>query len=169
MERSPLDVRLLLNCWLGNESDVRAILAQEPSILQRLAPADLRQPADAARNNELTAVKLMLMAGLPLDVPGQHNASALHWAAWHGNLELVNLLIARGASLEDASNDFKGTPLGWAIHGSENGWHRDQGDYPGVVRALLSAGAKIPSRTDGTPEVRKILESAKGNWTETSG
>ena len=85
----------------------------------------------------------------------------MHWAAWHGNAEMVNLLISHRAPLEDDHNDFDCTPLAWAMHGSENGWHRASGNYPAVAESLLKAGAKIPDRTDGTAEIRAVLDAAK--------
>lgn len=157
MERSPVEIRLLAGCWAGDEQTVRAILRDHPDILGRLTRSDLRQMADAARNNAATAVRLMLEAGFPVDIGGQHQGTPLHWAAWHGNTQLVDLLLARHAPLERADNDFHGTPLAWAVHGSENGWERAKGDYPSVVRALLRAGATVPNRADGTPEVRRVL------------
>ena len=81
----------------------------------------------------------MLLAGLPVDSRGQHNATPLHWAAWLGNAALVRLLLQFKPPLEDAANPYSGTPLVWAMHGSENGWHRETGDYEGVVRALVSS------------------------------
>jgi ankyrin repeat protein len=161
LERTPPEAKLLVYCWAGEEQEVRALLATEPSIVQRLQPSELRQLADAARNDNFPAVRLMILAGLPLTVRGQHRGTPLHWAAWHGNAEMTKLLLSRaGVPLEDANNDYHCTPLAWAIHGSENGWHREKGNYPAVVHALLNAGAKIPDRKDGSPEVRRLLVSA---------
>ena len=67
------------------------------------------------------------------------------------------LALERGPGLEDAENDFKATPLGWAMHGSENGWHRTAGNYPATVAALLAAGVKVPDKLGGTPEVQEVL------------
>jgi hypothetical protein len=83
----------------------------------------------------------MLAAGFPVDVFGQHHATPLHWAAWHGNAELVRLLIGSGASLENADNEYRGTPLNWATHGTENAWHRETGDYPATLAALRDGRA----------------------------
>ena len=47
--------------------------------------------------------------------------------------------------------------LGWASHGSENGWHSRTGDYAGTVEALLAAGAKPPAKLQGSPAVREVL------------
>ena len=104
----------------------------------------------------------MLEAGLPVDAHGPHRGTALHWAAWHGNLTLVQALLRLGAPLEDTENDFCSTPLGWAIHGSEHGWHRRTGDYPAVVEALLKAGAKLPFTVSGTNGVQDVLRHYGG-------
>jgi ankyrin repeat protein len=159
LEHTPAEVRLLVSCWMGDEQTVHNLLAAEPSIATRLTPSENRELADAARNNNTRAVQLMLEVGLPVTSGGQHGGTALHWAAWHGNVEMARLLLAKRAPLEDANNDFRATPLGWAMHGSQNGWHRDTGNYPEVVRALLSAGAKLPDRTDGSDEVKGVIAS----------
>ena len=57
---------------------------------------------------------------------------------------------------------FVATPLGWAAHGSENGWDRRTGDYPAVVDALLQAGAEVPETATGTDAVKEVLPQARG-------
>ena len=52
------------------------------------------------------------------------------------------------------------TALGSALHGSENSWHRQTGDYATTVEALLDAGAKAPKLTDdleASEAVREVL------------
>jgi hypothetical protein len=61
-------------------------------------------------------------------------------------------------SIDDADNEFAATPLGWATHGSEHGWHRKTGDYPAVVELLCAAGARIPEKLSGTPTVQDALK-----------
>jgi len=59
-----------------------------------------------------------------------------------------------------ADEGYDGTPLGWALHGSEHGWHRETGDYAGAVEALLQAGAKAPKMTEdleASEPVRMVL------------
>jgi len=99
----------------------------------------------------------MLAAGLPVDTFSQHHATPLHWAAWHGNVELVRLILLHHPPLEHADNEFKGTPLGWAMHGSENGWDRLKGNYAATVEALLDAGANLPEKVGGTEPVQAVL------------
>ena len=103
----------------------------------------------------------MLMAGLPVNAVSQHRATALHSAAWHGNAEMVQLILRHQPDLEDIENDFQLTPLEWAVHGSENGWRKETGDYASTVEALIQAGAKVPGTIKGTEQVRKVLEKHK--------
>jgi ankyrin repeat protein len=158
MERSPAEEKLLNACWLHDEGMVSSILAQHPKLSTSLPTAGRRQLAHAARNNDTIAAGLMLAAGLPVDTFSQHHATPLHWAAWHGNAELVRLILLHHPPLENADNEFNGTPLGWAVHGSENGWDRQKGDYAAVVEALLEAGANLPQKVEGSEAVKAIFQ-----------
>lgn len=159
LERCPAEEKLLNACWLHDESMVRELLAEEPDLATRLSPAGRRQLAHAARNNDTTAAALMLEAGLPVNTYSQHHATPLHWAAWHGNLEMVRLILPRKPSLDDTSNDYKGSPVDWAIHGSENGWDRRKSDYGSVLELLFGAGGPLPEQIGGTEPVQAVLRS----------
>ena len=156
-ERSPDEIKLITACWLGDEATAISILAIEPNLIARLRDVDRRQLAHAARNNNLTAVRLMLEIGLPVEARGQHNATPLHWAAFHGNAEMAELILRKNPALETTDADFNATPIGWAIYGSEHGWHCETGNYAATVEALLRAGAKPPHEAAGSTEVKQVL------------
>jgi hypothetical protein len=157
MDRSPAEVKLIEACWLDDQATLQALRAERPDLSSRLPAGEERQVAYAARNNESDVVRAMLRAGLPVDARGQHNATPLHWAAFHGNLDMVQAILPHGPPLEVTDADFHATPLGWAIHGSKEGWYRQTGDYAGTVAALLTAGARLPERLGGTEAVRDVL------------
>ena len=157
MDRSPAEEKLLNACWLHDAKLVESLLESDPNLAEKLPAAGRRHVAHAARNDDPVAARLLLRAGLPVGESSQHRATALHWAAFHGNVELVRLLLDHGAAIENASNEYKSPPIGWAIHGSMNGWHPDRGDYAGCVETLLSAGAKPPKEVGGSPAVREVL------------
>lgn len=157
LERCPADEKLLNACWLHDEARVKSLLAASPNLATTLTAEGRRQLAHAARNNDSIAARLMLAAGLPVDSYGQHHATPLHWAAWHGNSELVRLILTYNPPIEDTDNDYKVTPLNWAMHGSQNGWYREAGDYPATVEALLDAGARLPDALGGTDAVQEVL------------
>jgi hypothetical protein len=157
MDRSPPEVKLIEACWLDDEATLQALGAGQSDLARRLMAGDQRQVAYAARNNETGVVRAMLKAGLPVDARGQHNATPLHWAAFHGNCEMVKAILPFGPPLEATDSDFNGTPLDWAVHGSEKGWYRQTGDYAGTVEALIAAGARLPERLGGAEAVREVL------------
>lgn len=157
MSRSPDDVKLLAYCWLGDEEKARALVAAHPSLVSTLREEDLRQVAHAARNNDLPAMKLMLEMGCPVTARSQHEATPLHWAAYHGNADMVREILPYGPDLEARDRDFNGTPLGWAMHGSQNGWYVGSGDHGQTATLLLQAGAKRPEQIYGSEAVLEAL------------
>ncbi len=166
MERTPEDLKLALACELGDEAAFHKFLSTHPGLAGALSDADKQKLPDAAQSNNTKAVQLMLEAGWPVDTSGEAGASALHWAAFNGNAEMAREIIRFHPSLEQKSREYAGTPLSWAIYGSGNGWRRDSGDFVGVVRALLDAGAAIPpeaERLEPSDAVLEMLYSLPGS------
>ena len=149
MERSPDVLRLAIACELGDEPAIAALLAADPGLPAALAEDELRMLPSAAQNENAHAVRLMLAAGWPPDATGQHGATALHWAGFHGNAVMAREILKHGPALEFKESDYGGTAVGWTIHGSLKGWHPERGDYGAVMEMLLDAGAVAPA-----PEVK---------------
>jgi hypothetical protein len=57
MDRSPAELQLATACELGDEARVRSLLVAHPGIAQALPEGDRRRLADAAHNNNPTAVR----------------------------------------------------------------------------------------------------------------
>ena len=159
MEGCPAEEKLLNACWLHDESLVKSLVAAHPNLANALTAEGRRQLAHAARNNDSIAARLMLAAGLPVESFGQHHATPLHWAAWHGKAELVRLILTYNPPIENADNDYKVTPLNWAIHGSQNGWYREAGDYPATVEACLK---RVPACRTSSEAPRLCKKSCAG-------
>jgi ankyrin repeat protein len=158
MRNTPEDLKLALACELGDEAVFRDFLAKNPNAARNLTESDLRKLPAAGQTNNTQAVHLMLEAGWPIDTRGDLGATALHWAAFHGNLEMARHLLRHHPSLELKSEQHPGTALTWAIYGSGNGWHRDTGNYVETVRALLDAGAILPPHADDLEPSPAVLE-----------
>jgi ankyrin repeat protein len=158
MARTPDEMKLAVACELVDEGLVDQLLAAHPGLVNSLSTANRRKLADAAQDNHNAAVELMLKAGWPVDVRGQHNATPLHWAAFHGNAAMARALLAYCAPIDVKGDEFDGTPLQWAVHGSVHGWRCKTGDYPGTVDALLSAGAEAPPITDHMQGTRAVID-----------
>jgi len=92
-------------------------------IVKKLLPsasADHRHRglALASQMGQTDAVKILLDAGEDpnrFNPPGTHSHTPpLHQAIAHGELEVVRLLVERGARLDIRDTIYHGTPLGWA-------------------------------------------------------
>ena len=70
---------------------------------------------------------------------------------------MVEVILRHNPPLELTDTDFHATPIGWAIHGSENGWHCRTGNYAATVESLIRAGATLPEKVEGTELVKDIL------------
>ena len=57
-----------------------------------------------------------------------------------------------GAPLDVKDGEHDGTPLGWAIHGAEHGWHRKTGDYPRNHRGPARGRPALPDLDPPWPE-----------------
>jgi ankyrin repeat protein len=165
MQRSGLVLRFAQACEAGEEALASDVLKKHPDVIRTMPGNAGRLLLGAAFRKNTRAVEMMITAGWPAAVFGEYGQTPLHWAAFHGNAEMVRMLLAHQAPLEAEEQNFKGTPLGWALHGSENSWHRDQGDYPRTVEALLAAGAKLSRPVEhvvATDEVLEVLLQHRG-------
>jgi ankyrin repeat protein len=158
LERTPEDLKLALACELGDEDTFREYLARNPDATRALSDADRRKLPKAAQSNNTKAVRLMLEAGWPVNTPGEMGATALHWAGFNGNPEMMRDLLRFHPDLELKSQEYAGTALSWALYASGNGWNRDTGDYVGTVRALLDAGAALPHDPEALEPSDAVLE-----------
>ena len=158
LERTPEDLKLALACELGDEAVFHEFLSRHPDAAKTLSERDQRKLPNAAQNNNTQAVRLMLEAGWPVDTPGEMGATALHWAGFNGNAQMTREILRFHPALDLKSREYEGTPLGWALYGSGNGWHRDTGDFVGTIRALLEAGATLPPHAEELEPSDAVLE-----------
>ena len=159
-EHTTPPARLVLALEIGDDTAAAALLASHPGLIGELPLEDRRRLADAAERGDSRTVQRMLVAGWPVDAPGNDGATALHFAAWQGDAGLVRALIERGAPLEARERLYRGTPLDWALHGSVHGARDVRPDHVRTVEALLAAGAVRPAlAADATvsPAVRELL------------
>jgi ankyrin repeat protein len=158
LERAgPLD-RLLDALWCGDDARAEALRADDPQFVAHAPPRALHQVADAARNNNLAAVRAMLRCGFSVTARSQHGATPLHWAAFHGNPEMTEEVLRCNPPLEAQDRQYQGTAMDWLIHGAIAPWGFSTGRHGECARLLLAAGARVdeaslPSGHDGVDRV----------------
>jgi ankyrin repeat protein len=141
---SPDALKLAAALEAGEDALAGRLLRENPGLVSTLTPFELQRLPDAARDNNLAAVRRMLEAGWPIDPVGQHGATALHWAGWHGNVEMIRELLRRDPPLEVHDRDFGGNPLSWTLYAKQHGWPSSRGDYGASAELLVKAGARPP-------------------------
>jgi len=119
--------------------DVRAVehsLANEPGLVHARAGPEWTPLLWAAAAKKPAAVKALLAYGANVSAVGSYFGSALNQAAWDGDREMVELLLAHEADTETgAGTEAYGTPLHAAT------WQ----DHTEIIAILLRHGAKIDS------------------------
>ena len=61
--------------------------------------------ADAAMQGDKAAVRALIAKKADVNAPQNDGATALHWAAFRGNLELAEILIRAGANPKAANRE----------------------------------------------------------------
>ena len=117
MQRRGATLYLNSAAGLGLVDDVRRLLPGSSPEVRHSALAL------AAQHGQTEVVRILLDAGEDpsrYNPEGQHSHSTpLHQAVWAGHLDLVKLLVERGARLDLRDTVYEGTPLGWAEYGEK--------------------------------------------------
>jgi ankyrin repeat protein len=153
--------RLLAACARADRPTAQALVGAHPDVVSGVTRDQARLIVDRANANDTAAVALMLDLGFDPLARGVDNWEALRWAAFHGNADMVRLLLPHNPPIGIPDPTYGGTPLGQCLYGSLHGWHRDTGDFATTVRLLLDAGER-PDPTDlptGRDDVDAVLRA----------
>lgn len=155
LDRSSPQRQFVAACERADAETARSILKANPNIVLSLPHEDQRLLADAAWENELEAVRVMLEAGFDPHVRGADESTPLDRAAFHGFIEVVQLLLQHNPPLS-LQNCYGARPLESAIYGSVHSWRRE-GDFPATVEALIQAGSRVAA--DSVPSGNEAVDA----------
>jgi hypothetical protein len=151
--------RLLAACWRSDRKTAESIVAQNPNVVSTLQPAQATLITDAAHADRTAAVLLMLDLGFDPLMRGVDQWEPVRWAAFHGNVELLQRLLRHNPPIGVKDPTYGGTPIGQCLYGSLHGWQCRKGDFASAVQLLIDAGEK-PDRTwypTGRDDVDAVL------------
>jgi uncharacterized protein len=124
--------------------------AATPALPRAAADAPV---ADAAMRGDAAKVRLLLKQGADVNAAQGDGMTALHWAAFRGDVDGTRMLISAGGRLEAVTRNGNYTPLHLAAKA---------GNLP-VVRALLDAGANANAKTTSGGASPLHLAAAQGS------
>ena len=114
-----------------------------------IAAADVRV-ADAAMHEDRDALRSLIKQKIDVNAAQGDGMTALHWVAFHDDLESAKLLIAAGANVKAATRDGAITPLFIACNNGD----------AAMIEALVKAGADANSATaEGATALMKAAVS----------
>ncbi|MFN2444395.1 MAG: ankyrin repeat domain-containing protein [Vicinamibacterales bacterium] len=133
---------LLIACGLAILSSTQPAMASESAL------------ADAAMNGDLITVRTLLERKADVNAPQGDGSTALHWAAYSGHAEMVQMLLASGADVKAKTRLAGLTPLMMA---ARNG-HAD------VIKLLLDAKDDVAAtNANGTTPLMLAAASGKAD------
>ena len=106
---------------------------------------------DAAEQSDTASVRTLLRTGVDVNAAQVDGTTALHWAAYHEDLEMAGLLVRAGANV-NAVNRYGASALAEAC---TNG-------NAAIVKLLLESGANANTRMKGG-ETALMLAARSGN------
>ena len=92
--------------------------------------------SDAARQGDAAAVKKLLDEGVDVNTKFRYDRTALSFAADRGHVEVVKVLLARGASVTMKDTFYNATALTWAVNPAQD----RKPQHTEVVKLLLDHG-----------------------------
>jgi ankyrin repeat protein len=135
----PVDA-VLAACAAGDVAGARRMLDAEPALRATLLSDEADALIHLAGAGNVGAIPVLAALGFDLGREHHHGGTALHWASWHGRVEVVRALLDAGAPVNPRDRTYGSSPIAWAAHGSVHCREADA-DYLAVIERLLDAGA----------------------------
>lgn len=138
-EPSP-DAAFFAACARNDAGAIQMALHADPTALTRLGAKGAELMRQFAEQGNLAGLIGLLSAGFPAD--GDSDATPLHFACFHGQLEAARLLIGHGSPLDTIDPWHSASPLQWAAFASIHA-RREDGKYPEVAKLVIASGSSL--------------------------
>lgn len=112
-------------------------LAAVVALVQAPSPTKAEQLQDTARKGDAATVRKLLDEGVDVNTKFRYNATALFYACDHGHVEVVKVLLDKGADLTVKDSFYGFTPLMLAIGPAQ----KRRPEHTEIAKLLIAKGA----------------------------
>ncbi|HEY3782408.1 MAG TPA: ankyrin repeat domain-containing protein [Fimbriimonadaceae bacterium] len=133
-------IEFLAAALASDKNKTDQLLKDHANLLEELSSEGGHVLVRLAELGNEKGVAALLAAGCPPNLLDDSKITPLHFASYTGRAGIVRLLLQAGAQTEIKDGSYNAPPLGWALHGLSFN-PNPKGDYSGVIKALLGAGA----------------------------
>ena len=113
------------------------IVAALVALTQAPPPTKAEQLQDAARKGDAAAVTKLIDDGVDVNTKFRYNATALFYACDHGHLDVVKVLLDKGADLTIKDTFYGFTPLMLAVSPAQ----KKRPEHTEIAKLLIAKGA----------------------------
>jgi Ankyrin repeats (3 copies) len=113
------------------------IVAAIVALTQAPPPTEAEQLQDAARKGDAAAVTKLIDDGVDVNTKFRYNATALFYACDHGHLDVVKVLLDKGADLTIKDTFYGFTPLMLAVSPAQ----KKRPEHTEIAKLLIAKGA----------------------------
>ena len=121
-------------------------LAAVLALAQAPPPTKAEQFQEAARKGDAATVKKLLDEGVDVNTKFRYNATALFYACDHGHLEVVKVLLDRGAAMDLKDTYYGFSPLALATGPAQ----KKKPEHTEIAKLLIAKGAPGKETALGT-------------------
>jgi len=141
-------VRALFEQLPEFSTDVILRLSEQNEVLEKPFQTVLNNPEAAtgtrtplhaaAQSGDAVELRRLIASGMNIESRDPNGETALHFAAWHGKMACVSILVEAGADVNATSRAFLATPLQWS----------EMKNHAAISRYLINQGGVIFNRPE---------------------
>jgi hypothetical protein len=132
---------------VGRVDVVKTFFYEDRDVGVRATPAQIEEAfALACAFGQTEVADYLLGTGIDVNTELSHHGrghAALHTAAYRGHVDVVKVLLRRGAHVDVVDKEWGTTPLVWALTGWNDRPGTDPARYRSIVVQLVAAGATV--------------------------
>ncbi len=144
-EKEVLEYALIVASMMGQADTVAYLLRQDIDVNNKRSTEEGTALHEASIAGQFAVAELLLKNGADVSSQDHQGFTPLHWAAWHQQHDIMDILIQHDAPLE-ILNGYGGTVLDSTVYGFIHSHYAVDNPLP-TLQKLIDAGADVTKVT----------------------